>query len=224
MTEARGRFITFEGGEGTGKSTQVKRLADRLRLRGIEVVETREPGGSPGAEAMREILLSGAAKALGPETEAMLFAAARGDHVDQVIRPALERGCWVVCDRFHDSTRIYQGVLGKVDPKLINALERVTVGDLRPDLTIVLDAPPEIGLARIEGRGDRLDRFEAEDIEYHNWLRIAYRTLVEHEPDRCVLVDATPSQDAVAVRVWMVVAERLLRGQPAAATARGVAG
>ncbi len=217
MSEPRGRFITFEGGEGSGKSTQVKRLAERLRLRGIDVIETREPGGSPGAEAMRKILLSGAAKALGPETEAMLFAAARGDHVDELIRPALERGTWVVCDRFHDSTRIYQGVLGKVDPKLINALERVTVGDLRPDLTIELDIPVEIGLARIEARGEQLDRFEAEDLEYHDWLRIAYRTLVEHEPNRCVLVDATPSQDAVAVRIWMVVAERLLRNQPAVA-------
>ena len=217
MSEPRGRFITFEGGEGSGKSTQVKRLAERLRLRGIDVIETREPGGSPGAEAMRKILLSGAAKALGPETEAMLFAAARGDNVDELIRPALERGTWVVCDRFHDSTRIYQGVLGKVDPKLINALERVTVGDLRPDLTIVLDIPVEIGLARIEARGEQLDRFEAEDLEYHDWLRIAYRTLVEHEPGRCVLVDATPSQDAVAVRIWMVVAERLLRNQPAVA-------
>jgi len=223
MATTRGRFITFEGGEGAGKSTQVSRLADRLRLQGLEVVTTREPGGSPGAEAIRHLLLSGAAKSLGPEGEAMLFAAARSDHVDNVIRPALERGAWVVCDRFHDSTRIYQGVLGNVDPKLINALERIAVGEIVPDLTIVLDIPVELGLARVKARGQEPDRFEAEELEYHNWLRVAYRTLVEHEPNRCVLVDASANPDAVAVRVWMIVAERLVRPQRAAQAA-GIAG
>lgn len=223
MATTRGRFITFEGGEGSGKSTQVSRLADRLRLQGLEVVTTREPGGSPGAEAIRHLLLSGAAKSLGPEGEAMLFAAARSDHVDNVIRPALERGAWVVCDRFHDSTRIYQGVLGNVDPKLINALERIAVGEIVPDLTIVLDIPVELGLARVKARGQEPDRFEAEELEYHNWLRVAYRTLVEHEPNRCVLVDASANPDAVAVRVWMIVAERLVRPQRAAQAA-GIAG
>jgi dTMP kinase len=218
-----GRFITFEGGEGSGKSTQVRRLVDRLRIQGLEVVETREPGGSPGAEAIREVLLSGVAKALGPETEAMLFAAARSDHVENTIRPALERGAWVVCDRFHDSTRVYQGVLGNVDPKLINALERITVGDVKPDLTLVLDVPVETGLARTKARGQALDRFEAEDPEYHNWLRIAYRKLAENEPDRCVIIDAGPNPDTVAVKIWMIVAERLLRPLRAAQTA-GVAG
>lgn len=218
-----GCFITFEGGEGSGKSTQVKRLVDRLRIQGLEVVETREPGGSPGAEAIRQVLLSGAAKALGPEAEAMLFAAARSDHVENMIRPALERGAWVVCDRFHDSTRVYQGVLGNVDPKLINALERITVGDMKPDLTIVLDVPVETGLARTKTRGHAADRFEAEDPEYHNWLRIAYRKLAENEPDRCVIIDASPNPDAVAVKIWMIVAERLLRPLRAAQTA-GVAG
>jgi dTMP kinase len=219
MSTTRGRFITFEGGEGAGKSTQVERLADRLRIQGLEVVTTREPGGSPGAEAIRHLLLSGAAKSLGPEGEAMLFAAARSDHVDNLIRPALERGAWVVCDRFHDSTRVYQGVLGNVDPKLINALERITVGDIAPDLTIVLDVPVELGLERAKGRGEKPDRFESEDLEYHNWLRIAYRKLVEHEPGRCVLVDASANPDAVAVRVWMIVAERLVRPLRAAKTA-----
>ena len=218
-----GRFITFEGGEGSGKSTQVRRLVDRLRVQGLEVVETREPGGSPGAEALRQVLLSGAAKALGAETEAMLFAAARADHVENLIRPALERGAWVVCDRFHDSTRVYQGVLGNVDPKLINALERITVGDVKPDLTIVLDVPVETGLARAKARGQTADRFEAEDSEYHNWLRVAYRKLAENEPDRCAIIDASPNPDAVAVKIWMVVAERLLRPLRAAQTA-GAAG
>ena len=223
MTGNGGRFITFEGGEGSGKSTQVRRLVDRLRVQGLEVVETREPGGSPGAEALRQVLLSGAAKALGAETEAMLFAAARADHVENLIRPALERGAWVVCDRFHDSTRVYQGVLGNVDPKLINALERITVGDVKPDLTIVLDVPVETGLARAKARGQTADRFEAEDTEYHNWLRVAYRKLAENEPDRCAIIDASPNPDAVAVKIWMVVAERLLRPLRAAQTA-GAAG
>ena len=218
-----GRFITFEGGEGSGKSTQVRRLVDRLRVQGLEVVETREPGGSPGAEALRQVLLSGAAKALGAETEAMLFAAARADHVENLIRPALERGAWVVCDRFHDSTRVYQGVLGNVDPMLINALERITVGDVKPDLTIVLDVPVETGLARTKARGQAADRFEAEDSEYHNWLRVAYRKLAENEPERCVIIDASPNPDTVAVKIWMVVAERLLRPLRAAQTA-GAAG
>lgn len=218
-----GRFITFEGGEGSGKSTQVRRLVDRLRVQGLEVVETREPGGSPGAEALRQVLLSGAAKALGAETEAMLFAAARADHVENLIRPALERGAWVVCDRFYDSTRVYQGVLGNVDPKVINALERVTVGDAKPDLTIVLDVPVETGLARTKSRGKAADRFEAEDSEYHNWLRVAYRKLAENEPERCVIIDASPNPDTVAVKIWMVVAERLLRPLRAAQTA-GVVG
>src|SRR6266436_7977865 len=135
----RGRFITFEGGEGSGKSTQAKLLAGRLRPFGIGVVLTREPGGSTGAEAVRHVLLSGAAKPLGAHAEAILFAAARDDHVRQTIRPALDAGRWVISDRFVDSTRVYQGTLGNVDPKLIQGLERITVGDLKPDITFILD-------------------------------------------------------------------------------------
>ena len=158
----RGRLITFEGGEGTGKSTHSALLADRLKALGIEVVLTREPGGSPGAEAIRHVLISGAARPLGAETEALLFAAARDDHVRNTIEPALARGAWVVCDRFIDSTRVYQGILGRVDPKFIRALERVTVGDLTPDLTFIMDVPAEIGLARAhKRRGEAApDRFE----------------------------------------------------------------
>lgn len=207
----QGRFITFEGGEGSGKSTQAKRLAERLRLRGHEVVETREPGGSPGAEAIRHLLLSGIAKPLGPEAETFMFAAARDDHVNTTIRPALERGAWVVCDRFIDSTRVYQGTLGNVDQRVIRALERLVVGDTLPDLTFILDVPPEIGLKRVGTRGEGVDRFEAEDLEYHRLLREAYRDLGEQEPERCVLVDGSPSADAIAVRIWMQVSERFLR-------------
>ena len=137
----RGKFITFEGGEGTGKSTQAATLALRLESLGLGVLLTREPGGSPGAEIIRHVLLSGAAKPFGPEAEAMLFAAARDDHVRCTILPALEAGKWVVCDRFADSTRVYQGVLGEVDQRFIKALERISIGDLNPDLTFVLDVP-----------------------------------------------------------------------------------
>src|SRR5580704_13626474 len=160
----RGKFITFEGGEGTGKSTQAAMLALRLEALGLGVLLTREPGGSPGAEIIRHVLLSGAAKPLGPDAEAMLFAAAREDHVRCTITPALAAGQWVICDRFADSTRVYQGELGHVDPRLIKALERVSIGDLMPSLTLILDAPVEITLERSAlRRGDAAaDRFEGE--------------------------------------------------------------
>jgi dTMP kinase len=151
----RGRFITFEGGEGTGKSTQAAMLAERLEAFGLNVVLTREPGGSLGAEAIRHVVLSGAAQPLGSHAEAILFAAARDDHVRQLIRPALEDGRWVVCDRFADSTRIYQGVLGNIDPRVIKALERVALGDTRPELTCILDVPPAVGLRRAAKRRGR---------------------------------------------------------------------
>ena len=206
----RGRFITFEGGEGTGKSTHSTLLADRLKSVGICVVLTREPGGSPGAEVIRHVLLSGVAKPLGIEAEAVLFAAARGDHVRNTIEPALAQGVWVVCDRFLDSTRVYQGSLGHLDPLFIRALERVTIGDLKPDLTFVLDVPAEIGLARAsKRRGERVaDRFEAESRAFHEALREAYREIVAAEPDRCVAIDATEPKAAVAERIWKTVTER----------------
>ena len=207
----RGRFITFEGGEGSGKSTHAAALAKRLKLFGIEVVLTREPGGSAGAEIIRHILLSGIAKPLGAETEAILFAAARDDHVRTTIRPALVAGQWVICDRFIDSTRVYQGTLGKVDAKLIRILERVTVGAAMPDLTFVLDVPAKVGLARAKRRRgtDATDRFEAEGIEFHEALRKAYAALAENEPKRCVMIDGRAPRDIVSDRIWEAVVERL---------------
>jgi dTMP kinase len=207
----RGYFITFEGGEGSGKSTHAKRLAERLRKAGLEVVVTREPGGSPGAEIIRHILLSGAGKPLGAETEAILFAAARDDHVRTVIRPALLAGKWVICDRFIDSTRVYQGALGKVDDKLIRSLERVTVGAAMPDLTIVLDVPSNVGLARAKHRrGENMpDRFEAEAADFHDALRDAYRAIAAEEPKRIVLIDGRPPRDMVSEQIWRIVQDRL---------------
>jgi|SRR5689334_5358203 dTMP kinase len=207
----RGRFITFEGGEGAGKSTQAGRLADRLRQLAIPVLVTREPGGSAGADIMRHVLLSGAAKPLGPLVEAILFAAARDDHVNATIRPGLEEGRWVICDRFIDSTRVYQGVLGSVDPKLIRALERLTTADTMPDLTFILDLPPKVGLARAAQRRGRApaDRFETETVEFHTILRQAYREIAKAEPARCVLIDADRPVDWIADEIWAAVNTRL---------------
>jgi len=207
----RGKFITFEGGEGTGKSTQAAMLALRLESIGLSVLLTREPGGSPGAEIIRHVLLSGAAKPFGADVEAMLFAAARDDHVRCSILPALEAGKWVICDRFADSTRVYQGILGKVDLRLLKSLERVSVGDLAPDLTIVLDVPVELGLERAKlRRGEaKPDRFEAENVEFHQKLRDAYLAIAAEEPQRCVVVDASAPKEIVARRIWSAVGGKL---------------
>ncbi len=215
----RGKFISFEGGEGSGKSTHAARLAERLRSLGIEVALTREPGGSPGAEIIRHVLLSGLAKPLGVETEAILFAAARDDHVRTTILPALEAGRWVICDRFIDSTRVYQGVLGKVDARLIRRLERITVGEAaKPDLTILIDVPATVGLARARNRraGKHADRFESESPEFHETLRNAYRVLAANEPKRIAMLDGRAPQDVVAERIWTIVVQRL---DPASAIA-----
>lgn len=207
----RGKFITFEGGEGSGKSTQARLLGERLKTLGVGVKLTREPGGSPAAEVIRHVLLSGAAKPLGAEAEAMLFAAARDDHLATTIRPALDKGFWVISDRFADSTRVYQGVLGHVDPRLIRRLERLIVGETWPDLTIVLDVPAEEGLQRAQARRGTaaVDRFEGETAEFHGKLRDAFRQLAASEPARCVLIDATQPRERVAEQIWNVVNARL---------------
>jgi dTMP kinase len=207
----QGKFITFEGGEGTGKSTQAAMLAHRLEALGVGVLLTREPGGSPGAEIIRHVLLSGAAKPLGPDAEAMLFAAAREDHVQCTILPALADGKWVICDRFVDSTRVYQGELGHVDRRLLKGLERVSIGDLSPDLTLVLDVPVDVALERLAlRRGDAApDRFEAEDIAFHEKLREAFLALAAEEPERCVVIDASRPRMEVAKEIWDTVAARL---------------
>jgi len=211
----RGKFITFEGGEGTGKSTQAAMLGARLESYGLAVQLTREPGGSPGAEIIRHVLLTGAAKPLGADVEAMLFAAARDDHVQCTILPALRSGKWVVCDRFADSTRVYQGILGQVDQKLINVLERVSVGELGPDLTVILDLPVQVGLERAKLRRGpaQADRFEGEGADFHERLREAYLAIATREPDRCVVIDAIASKDVVADAIWQAVQSRL---QPSA--------
>ena len=206
----RGRFISFEGGEGSGKSTQIKTLADRLAGIKLQAIVTREPGGSPGAEIIRHLVLSGMGKLLGPEAETLLFAAARDDHARTVIEPALKQGTWVLSDRFSDSTRVYQGALGHVAPGILNAMQRVTIGDLKPDLTVILDVPVEIGLKRAASRRGTAaaDRFESEDVNFHQQLRDAYRQIAANEPERCVLIDATDEPAKVAAKVWAAVRDR----------------
>ncbi|CAA2158787.1 Thymidylate kinase [Methylobacterium brachiatum] len=211
---AQGAFITFEGGEGAGKSSQVARLAATLRARsGRAVCVTREPGGSPRAEEIRAALLGGVAKPYGPFAEALLFSAARIDHLDRLIRPALRRGEIVLCDRFIDSTRAYQGAAGGLDPAVIAALERVVVGPTRPDLTLILDLPPEDGLARAAGRGagtgQGADRFEAESLAFHTRLREAFLAIARAEPQRCAVIDAARDPDSVESAIRATVASRL---------------
>jgi dTMP kinase len=220
-----GRFITFEGGEGVGKSTQVARLARRIEASGIKVVATREPGGSPRAERIREVLLGGGAKRFGPLGEALLLCAARADHLEALIRPALRRGAFVICDRFADSTRAYQGAVGEVEDSVVRGLERIVVGETRPNLTVVLDAPVALSLARAAERGGPPDRFEAEGRGFHHRLRQAFLDIAAREPDRCVVVDASLEADRIEENVWNAVAARwpdeLGAGTPARRAAHG---
>lgn len=209
-----GCFITFEGGEGAGKSTQIEGLRRRLEALSRPVLVTREPGGSPDAERIRAFILEGRAKELGPFAEALLFAAARIDHIDKVIGPTLRRGTNVLCDRFADSTRAYQGALGNLDGSLIDALERVTLKGLKPDLTFILDLPAEVGLARAgkrRGEGEGADRFEAENLSFHQTLRQAYLAIARAFPERCVVIHADRTAEEVEDIIWSALNERLPR-------------
>ncbi|HEY3813819.1 MAG TPA: dTMP kinase [Caulobacteraceae bacterium] len=205
----RGKFLTLEGGEGTGKSTQAARLVDRLRGRGIEVVQTREPGGTPGAEALRALLVQGGAERWSPTAELLLMYAARADHLERVIRPALEHGAWVVSDRFADSSRAYQGAGGGADPDLIERIDRGVVGLDQPDLTLIFDLPVETGLKRAMARGGDA-RFEAKGLGFHQRLRDGFLEIAAMHPDRCAVIDAAADPEAVAERVWREVEFRLL--------------
>jgi dTMP kinase len=211
---SHGRFITFEGGEGVGKSTQVKRLVAALAQRSIQAIRTREPGGTPKAEAVRAFILQGRSEAWGAGAEAVLFAAARLDHVSQLIAKNLDEGRWVISDRFADSTRAYQGLTGGVDVRLIDALEILALNGRRPDLTIMLDMDPETAFRRVMAReteavlAETGDRFEKEDLEWHKRLREAFLAIARNNADRCVIIPANQTEDALAQEIWDVMSRR----------------
>ena len=206
---ARPRFITLEGGEGAGKSTQAKRLAAALETRGIAVCLTREPGGSPGAEEIRRLLVQGEPGRWDALTEMLLLFAARADHLARTIRPALAGGQWVICDRFTDSTYAYQGAGRGLEEEAIAAIDAAATKSLRPDLTIIMDVPVEQGLSRVGHRGPHEARFENFDRGFHQRLRDYFRSLAEREPNRCVLIDGSAQPDVVAAAIWDAVAKRL---------------
>lgn len=201
----RGFFITLEGGEGAGKSTQLRRIADHLAGAGREVIATREPGGSDGAEAIRALLVSGAADRWSPLSETLLLYAARRDHVERTIVPALARGAVVISDRFADSTRAYQGAAGGVDAAFILELERQALGEARPNLTLILDLPAEVGLERAAGRGAAEARFESKGLEFHRRLRDGFLAIARQEPARCRVIDAARPPDLVTADILAIL-------------------
>lgn len=206
-----GLFITLEGGEGTGKSTQARRLAARFNASGRVAQVTREPGGSPSAERIRSLILSPGEGRFDPITETLLFYAARNAHLEGLIRPALQRGDVVICDRFSDSTRIYQGVMGTVSQDLLSSLDRLIVGATQPDLTLVLDLPADIGMERAALRRGAIkaDGFESESLSFHERLREAFVALAKNNPDRCVLIDANANEHDVEARIFHAVKDKL---------------
>ena len=206
---ARGRFITFEGGEGAGKSTQIRRLAEALRASGIACLETREPGGAPGAEEIRTLLVTGATHRWEPMSEALLHFAARREPLARTVWPALERGLWVLSDRFADSTMAYQGRAQGVGEDAVRTLYRVAVGEFFPDLTLVLDVPPAVGLKRADERRHDETRYERMAASFHENLRAAFLDIAKRDPARCAVIDGTRELDAVAAAVRAEVRTRL---------------
>lgn len=210
MTTTHGRFITLEGGEGTGKSTQVRLLVDALTAAGQPAIATREPGGAPGAEDIRKLLVTGEPGRWEPLTEAVLNYAARHEHLAKTVRPALDAGTWVVSDRFADSTTAYQGYGHGLDLAQIQALHAAVVGDFAPDLTLVLDIPVKDGLARAtKGAGGDEDRYERMDIAFHERLRDGFLAIAGAEPDRCAVIDASGDMETVKTRIFEVIQSRL---------------
>ncbi len=209
MAGVRGKFISFEGGEGAGKSTQARMLRDSLQSHGRSVLLTREPGGSPGAEEIRKLLVEGEPERWTPLAETLLFLSARADHVARMIEPALTSGTWVISDRFSDSTFVYQGIARGLGIETVRRLSRAALGDFAPDLTILLDVDPDAGLKRAGRRGQAEDRFERFDAGFHARLRGGFLQLAAEEPARCAVVDGSRDTEAIAADVWHIVGERL---------------
>ena len=209
MKKRRGLFISVEGGDGAGKSSQIRRLADRFRAAGESVTVTREPGGSEGAEAIRELLLNGPADKWSPLAEALMMYAARAEHLDKVIRPALARGEIVITDRFADSTMAYQGIAGALGERTVKAIHALVVGEDDPDLTIVLDVPVEIGLSRAAARRGADMRFESKGAAYQQKVRDAFRKIAADNPARCVIVDASAGEEAVFAAIAAAIGSKI---------------
>ena len=208
----QGFFISFEGGEGAGKSTQIQRLAEALEQKGYDVVITREPGGTQGAEAVRYVLLNGYAEKYGASFEAALFAAARADHIDVLIKPALESGKIVLCDRFIDSTRVYQGSISPQLALIVGELEKAAIKNIKPNITFVLDLPAKIGLQRANlrrGANSPIDRFEKDDLTIHEQRRQAFLDIAAKDQARCVIIDAQNDVDHIASDILSMVEKRL---------------
>ncbi|HUO92713.1 MAG TPA: dTMP kinase [Rhizomicrobium sp.] len=203
-----GRFITFEGGEGAGKSTQVKALAARLAAAGLDVVTTREPGGSPGAEDIRRLLVEGEPGRWDVLSETLMIFAARADHVARTIKPALKRGATVICDRFTDSTYAYQGAGRGLPRETIRRIESIAIPDMKPGLTLVLDVPVEEGLKRAGARRGSETRFESFDVAFHERLREAFLDIARQNPTRCVVIDALQSKEIVEAKIWRTIEMR----------------
>lgn len=206
-----GKFITFEGGEGSGKSTQVKILGARLRECGIDVVETREPGGTPEAELIREMLVTGAVSRWTPLSETFLNYAARHEHLETIIRPDLKQGKWIISDRFADSTLAYQGTFAGASSDTMRAIEilhHLIVGGTSPDLTFILDLPVENGLKRAESRGEHEDRYEKMGITFHERIRRSFLAIAKRAPERCVVIDGAQSVEKVSARIWDIARSR----------------
>ncbi len=210
----KARFLTFEGGEGAGKSTQIRLLANWLEAQGVEVLLTREPGGSPGAELIRDLLLKGAVDRWLPISEALMLAAARADHIERTIKPALEAGKWVLCDRFYDSSVAYQGAGRGVGIEEVQHIQEIAFGDMRPDLTLILDLPVEIGLkralAREGAKSDMEDRFERMERSFHETLRQAFLSIAEREPERCVVLDADQAIERLQENLRTIIMDKAL--------------
>ena len=204
-----GKFITFEGGEGTGKTTQIARLCAALEATGVTVVQTREPGGCSQAETIRELLVTGEPGKWKPLTETLLHFAARNEHLDRVIRPALSQGKWVVSDRFSDSTMAYQGYVQGIGQGVVQDLEALIVQKTRPDLTIILDLPSDVGLKRAGSREDTEERYEKMGDAFHAKLKDAFLDIAEQNKERCVVVDASGSINEVEARIRRAVEDRL---------------
>ena len=206
----RGLFITFEGGEGCGKTTQIQKLADRIKsITSTPFVVTREPGGAPSAELIRGLLVNGDAEKWRPATEGLLMSAARHEHVEQIIRPALAQNKLVMSDRFVDSTIVYQGIVGGVARNDIDAMNHVACGDISPDVTIILDIDSQIGLARAKSRGTGEDRFEAKGLAYHEKVRAGFLDIATDDPSRCVVINANRTPDDIAEDIWQVARPHL---------------